>query len=281
MELTGKVAVITGGANGIGAATAELFVDEGAKVVIADIDAERGTELAGRLGGAARFKAIDVSVAEQVQSLVDFAISEFGGLNVMFNNAGISETVRPFMEDELVNFERILKVDLLGVLLGTRIAAKYMAAVGGGSIINTSSLAGIRPGIGHTSYRAAKASIVHFTQSAAIELGRSLVRVNCICPGNIVTGIGTYAPPGPGIPEEALERMRNRILEARMKVQPLKRQGTPTDVAQAAVFFGSDRSQYVTGVILAVDGGQAAGMLGNELGAEVAAAKAEALAEAR
>jgi NAD(P)-dependent dehydrogenase (short-subunit alcohol dehydrogenase family) len=280
-ELAGKTAIITGGASGIGAATAELFVQEGANVVIADVDDARGDELARQLGGPARFKHTDVSVREEVQTLVYHAVAEFGSLDIMFNNAGISETARPFMADDLPNFDRIVKVNLMGVLLGTQIAARHMIAAGGGSIINTSSLAGVSPGVGHTSYRATKVGIVGFTQSVAIELGQDLVRVNCICPGNIVTGIGTYAAPGPGIPEEALEQMREKIMAARMKMQPLQRQGTPTDIGQAAVFLGSDRSRYITGVVLPVDGGLAAGTIsGNNIGAVVAQAKAEALAQA-
>jgi NAD(P)-dependent dehydrogenase (short-subunit alcohol dehydrogenase family) len=281
-ELSGKVAIITGGASGIGEGTAELFVQEGARIVIADVNEARGQEVAARLGPAARFMRTDVSIRDDIQAVVDFAVSEFGGLHIMFNNAGIAETPRLFMDDDLPNFDRILKTNLVGVLLGTQIAARHMIKAGGGSIINTSSLAGLSPGPGHTSYRAAKVGIVGFTQSVAIELGRHLVRVNCICPGNIVSNIGTYAAPGPGIPEEALERMRDTIKAARMKMQPLQRQGTATDIGQAAVFLGSDRSQYVTGVILPVDGGLAAGFVSNyNIPEVIAEAKAEALAQAQ
>src|SRR5438067_4492131 len=135
-ELAGKVAIVTGGANGIGRATVELFAAEGAQVVIADLDEPRGAELAAALGGAARFKRADVSRPDEVQALVDFAVAEYGGLHVMFNNAGFPDNdSRPLLDREFADFERVVNVNLLGVMTGTQFAARRMAKAGGGSII--------------------------------------------------------------------------------------------------------------------------------------------------
>jgi len=259
-ELSGKVAIITGGANGLGRGTVELFVEEGAKVVIADVDEARGKALADRLGGATRFKRTDVSSNKDVQALVDFAISEFGGLHIMFNNAGISDnSYSRLIDRDFDKFDLILRVNLLGVMLGTQIAARHMAKNGGGSIINTSSIGGVSGGHGFEMYRAAKAGVIEFTKCAAIDLGENLVRVNCICPGNIPTEMGAYAAPEPGMTQDEADRILRAILEVRMGRQPLKRQGTPRDIAEMAVFLGSDRSQQMTGQIIAVDGGATAG----------------------
>ncbi|MBV8804048.1 MAG: SDR family oxidoreductase [Sinobacteraceae bacterium] len=259
-ELRGKVAIVTGGANGLGRATVELFVEEGAKVVIADVDEKRGSQVSAALGAATRFKLTDVSQRSAVQSLVDFAVAEFGGLHVMFNNAGMSDlSYGRLLDDDFSRFERVMNVNMLGVMLGTQIAARHMATHGGGSIINTASIAGIKAGHGFPVYRAAKAGVIHFTKAAAIELGGQLVRVNCICPGNIQTQMGTFATPPEGMTQAAADAMQRTIAAVRMKYQPLQRQGSPRDIANAALFLGSDRSAQVTGQILAVDGGAATG----------------------
>jgi len=276
-ELSGKVAIITGGANGLGRGTVELFVEEGAQVVIADVDETRGTELAARLGRSVRFKRADVSKREQVQALVDFAVAEFGGLHAMFNNAGVSDLAYGrLLDDEFPQFERVMSVDVLGVMLGTQIAARHMAKNGGGSIINTSSIAGIKSGHGFPIYRAAKAGVVNFTRSAAIELGEYLIRVDCICPGNIPTGMGTYAAPAPGMTPADVERVQSSIRRVRMARQPLKRQAQPSDIAHAALFLASDRSQQITGQVLAVDGGATAGDARSQI-QEIMEARAEAM----
>jgi NAD(P)-dependent dehydrogenase (short-subunit alcohol dehydrogenase family) len=242
-ELSGKVAIVTGGASGIGRATAELFVEEGARVVIADVDVERGEEVASRLGEAAVFERTDVSDADEVQELVDRAMAHFGGLHVMFNNAGISGGKRgPFLDDDLKDFQRVLAVNLFGVMVGTQRAARHMVGQGSGSIINTTSIAALRPGPGVMSYRVSKAGVVLFTQSMAIELGTYGVRVNCIAPGLIQTAITNYDM------QPVIETM-----------QPLARRGTPEDVANAALYLASERSAQVTGMVLPVDGGTSVG----------------------
>jgi NAD(P)-dependent dehydrogenase (short-subunit alcohol dehydrogenase family) len=256
-ELKGKVAIVTGGANGLGRGTVELFVEE---VVIADVDETRGTQLCAALGPAARFKHTDVSQRAAVQSLVDFAVAEFGDLHIMFNNAGVSDLAYGrLLDDDFSRFELVMHVNMLGVMLGTQIAARHMAKHGGGSIINTASIAGVKAGYGFPVYRAAKAGVIHFTKAAAIELGGQLVRVNCICPGNIQTQMGTFATPPAGVSQAAADAMQSRIAAIRMTHQPLQRQGSPRDIANAALFLGSDRSLQITGQILAVDGGAATG----------------------
>lgn len=277
-ELSGKVAIVTGGAKGLGAGMAELFVEEGAKVVIADVDEARGRDFAAGLGANARFRRTDVSNRNEVQALVDFAVAEFGGLHVMCNNAGITDnSFGRLMEIEFEQFERVMKVNVLGVMLGTQIAARHMSKHGGGSIINTSSIGGVSAGHGFPIYRASKAAVINFTKAAAIDLGEYLVRVNCICPGNIPTEMATYSAPVPGMTDEAAERARSAIRAIRMGRQPLKRQGTARDIAEAALFLGSDRAQQITGQMLSVDGGATAGdprsLIQEMLEARAAAAK--------
>ncbi len=241
-ELSGKVAIVTGGASGIGRATAELFADEGAKVVVADIDRQQGESLAGHLGGAVAFRRTDVSDADDVQALVDFAVERFGGLHVMVNNAGISSSFRRFLRDDLRDFDRVMAVNLFGVIIGTQRAGRHMAEHGGGSIINTSSIGGLTGGGPPIAYRTSKAAIAQFSRMVATDLAEYGIRVNCIAPGHIPTGITNY-DLGPTIESD----------------QPLQRRGTPQDVAEAVLFLAGDRSAQITGILVPVDGGTVAG----------------------
>jgi NAD(P)-dependent dehydrogenase (short-subunit alcohol dehydrogenase family) len=242
-ELAGKVAIVSGGAGGLGSAIVQLFLQEGADVVVADVDREAGEALAARLGGSTAFRTTDVSDAQAVQDVVDFAVERFGGLHVMVNNAGISSARPRFLRDDLSDFSRVMGVNLLGVMLGAQRAARYMADHGGGSIVNITSIAGINAGGGLMTYRASKAAVIHVTRSIAIELAEHDVRVNAIAPAHISTPINTdYDIP-------AVVRL----------MQPLQRQGTPLDVANAALYLASDRSAQVTGIVLPVDGGTTAG----------------------
>jgi len=241
-ELAGKVGIVTGGASGIGRATAELFAQEGAEVVVADITVEEGEALAAGLGAAVAFKRTDVSNADEVQALVDFAVDKFGGLHVMFNNAGISSSFRRFLRDDLRDFDRVMAVNLYGVIIGTQRAARHMAEHGGGSIINTSSIGGLTGGGPPISYRTSKAAIAQFSRMVATDVAEYNVRVNCIAPGHIATGITNY-DLGPTIELD----------------QPLQRRGTPQDVAEAVLFLASERSAQITGIIVPVDGGTVAG----------------------
>ncbi|HXJ35454.1 MAG TPA: SDR family oxidoreductase [Candidatus Eisenbacteria bacterium] len=242
-ELSGRVAIVTGGANGIGRATVELFVEEGAEVVIADVDAARGEELAARLGAAAAFKRTDVANADEVQELVDFAVARFGGLHVMFNNAGIASSFRRFLDDDLTDFRRVMTVNLFGVMIGSQRAARHMSKNGGGVIINTTSIGGINAGSGLTVYRAAKAAVIHFSKSIAVDLAEYGIRVNCIAPAHIPTAINASL---------------NYAQVVRV-MQPLQRVGQPRDVANAVLYLASERAAQITGIVLPVDGGTTAG----------------------
>lgn len=259
-ELAGKVAIITGGASGMGRGTVELFVKEGCSVVIADIQEARGTDLASELGSQCVFRYTDVSKGEQVESLVDFAIERFGRLDVMFNNAGLmpKPVTNDVSEDDFADFEHTMAVDLLGVMVGTRFAARVMAKRGGGSIINTASTTATAPGLGILCYRAAKAGVLNFTQNAAISLGHYNIRVNAISPGPIATDVLTL---GLDFSEQKKEQIKLAAFSAMMEQnQPLKRLGMPTDIANGALFLATDRSAQITGVNLLVSGGAHLGL---------------------
>ena len=240
-ELAGKVAIVTGGANGIGRAITEVFVEEQARVLVADIDDDAGPRVAEELGDAAAFLHTDVSDPASVQAAIDHAQERFGGLHVMVNNAGISGSFRRLMLDDLRDFDRVIAVDLYGVMVGTQRAARAMGD--GGSIINITSIAGISPGIGYSTYRAAKAGVIHFSRCAAVEVAELGVRVNVIAPGNIATDINASFDTASVV----------------RRIQPLQRLGSTRDIANAAVYFASDRSAQVTGTVLPVDGGTTAG----------------------
>lgn len=244
-DLAGKVAVVTGGANGIGRATVELFAAEGASVVIADLDEVTGHALAGELGGSVAFHRTDVGDQSSIDSLIDFSVSHFGGVHVMYNNAGISGVPRRFMSDTLADFEKVIAVDLLGYMVGSQAAARQMIEQGdGGAIVNTASLAGINPGAGVMAYRVAKAGVIHFTKCLALELAEHGIRVNAVAPANIQTAINAQFD-------------MSRTIEM---TQPLARHGTPEDAAQAVLYLASERSAQVTGMVLPVDGGTSVGI---------------------
>jgi NAD(P)-dependent dehydrogenase (short-subunit alcohol dehydrogenase family) len=243
MELAGKVAIVTGGAGGIGRGIVECFVDEGAEVVIADVDAERGAKVAAELGERCAFQQTDVSDADQVQQVVDFAVERFGGLHVMCNNAGIGGRRERFLDDELSDFDALMRVNLYGVMVGCQRAGRHMAAHGGGSIVNTTSIGGINAGGGLMTYRATKAAVVHLTRCVAVDLAEHGIRVNCVAPAHIPTDINASFDQG------AIVRL----------MQPLQRMGSPRDVANAVMYLASDRAAQVTGIVLPVDGGTTAG----------------------
>lgn len=276
-ELAGKVAIVTGGAGGIGRATVELFVREGARVVIADINDEQGESLARELGDAALYQRVDVSKAEQMQTLVDIAVERFGGLDIMFNNAGISGAQYPrFLDDDLGDFDRVVGINLFGVMSGSRSAGRYMSKHGGGVILNNASIAGLLPGQALMTYRATKAAVIMFSKSLAIDLAEYGIRVNCLAPGHIRTGLTAFSMPG--MSAEQIERVKQAIAPAFDSNQPLKRHGKPVDVAQTVLFLASNRAAQITGVVLPVDGGITAGDPVNHL-REIMAARAQALAD--
>ncbi len=275
-ELAGKVAVITGGASGIGRATVELFVAEGAKVVVADVNEVQGQELVAQLGPATVFRKTDVSSVDDVKALVDFAVEQFGGLHIMFNNAGISGAMNArFLDDDLKDFSKVIGVNLLGVMAGVRYAGEQMRRQGGGVIINNASIAGVLAGQALMCYRASKAAVIQFSKSVAIDLAEYNIRVICLAPGHIRTPLTSFAPPGSTPEVEA--RVKKAVGAAFDVNQPLKRQGRPEDVAQTVLFMASDRSAQITGVVLPIDGGITAGDPVNHL-LDIMAARAQALA---
>lgn len=247
-KLEGMVAVITGGASGMGEAAARRFVEEGARVVIGDLQAEKGRAVAASLGDACRFVQTDVTSSEQVRALVLAAAEGFGRLDVMFNNAGIFSREGPITDCPEELFDRIIAVDLKAVWLGMKHALPYLIANGGGSIISTASVAGLMGMAGQGAYGSAKGGVIQLTRVCAVENAGNGVRANCICPGAILTPLisgGTTPEP------EVLERMAANLASA----QPLRRAGMPEDIAAAALWLASDDSSFVTGQAIVVDGG--------------------------
>lgn len=275
-ELAGKVAIITGGASGIGRATVELFVKEGAKVVLADIDAAQGETLAAQLGASVLFKKTDVSDAGQIRELVTFAISKFGGLHIMFNNAGVSGAMHArFLDDDLADFHKVIGINLHGVMVGSQAAAKHMSKNGGGVIINNASIAGVLAGQALISYRTSKAAMIHFSKSIAIDLAEYGIRVVALAPGHIRTPLTSFAPPDAS--PEVAARVKKAVGDAFDSNQPLKRHGSPEDVANAVLFLASDRAAQITGIVMPIDGGITTGDPVNHLN-DIMAARAKALA---
>lgn len=259
-ELAGKVAIVTGGASGIGRDTAKRFVAEGAQVVVADQNHEQGEALVKELGPSAAFKTTDVSEPEQLRDLVDCAMATFGGLDVMFNNAGISGVRHPrLLEDDFSDFSRVMAINLLGVMAGTKEAARIMKETGGGSVINIASIGGIQPAPGLWAYHTSKASVIFFTRAAALDLGEYGIRVNCLAPGNIDTPILSSVMAANNNDDEERQRVMKAVRDFIISRQAIKRQGTTDDVAELAVYYASDRSSYVTGTLVPVDGGMVAG----------------------
>jgi NAD(P)-dependent dehydrogenase (short-subunit alcohol dehydrogenase family) len=255
-RLAKKVALITGGASGIGEGTVRLFVTEGATVMIADIQDERGQRLAAELGDRAAYAHTDVSREADVQAAVADTVGRFGRLDCIFNNAGYGGVGGRIEAIPIDGFDATIGVLLRGVLLGMKHAAPVMKRQGGGSIISTASVAGLRAGFGPHVYSAAKAAVIQLTLTVAMELGEHNIRVNCICPGGIATpifgkGLGMSAEQA-----DAIVPLMKGVLES---VQPIKRSGLPEDIAQAALWLASDDSTFVNGHALVVDGGLSGG----------------------
>ncbi|MFC9997093.1 glucose 1-dehydrogenase [Nocardia sp. NPDC127526] len=241
-DLTGKVALITGAARGQGAAEARLFVDRGAKVIITDVLEPEGKELAESLGDAARFVRHDVTDTESWAAAVDTAVSTYGKLDVLVNNAAIY-TMKSLMDTDSEELERILKVNLVGAFNGIKAAVPAMIAAGGGAIVNISSQSGLEGLMNHSAYGSSKWGLRGLSKVAALELGLSRIRVNSVYPGPIATPMVPYLTTGPGS----------------FPTLPLERTGLPEEVAELVAFLASDAAAYITGAEVAVDGGLAAG----------------------
>ncbi len=247
-RLTGKVAIVTGGASGMGRATVEQFIASQASVVIADLNVDRGRELVEELsasgaGERVRFTRTDVSQEEDIAALVDFALEAFGQLDVMFNNAGIGGAFGPITELATDAWDETFAVLVRSVFLGIKHCARVMIEQGtGGSIINTASIAGIGGGAGPQAYSAAKAAVVNLSTTTAVELAPHRIRVNAICPGIIFTPLM----------HDGNEAQAEEVMS---QIQPWPNRGEGDDIAAMAMFLAGDESQFVTGQAHIVDGG--------------------------
>ncbi len=250
-KLDGKVAIVTGGASGIGRASALLFAQEGAKVVVADVD-PKGREVAEEIaksGGTGTYVRTDVSKPEDVEALVREAVDAYGKLDVIFNNAGIEGEQRFTADCSVENWDRVLSINLKGVFLGMKYAIPALLKSGGGSIVNTASTAGITGYPSMPAYSASKGGVIQLTKTTALEYAKQGIRVNCICPGGIFTPLVERFTKG--LPQEAIQKM----VEA---VHPVGRFGTPEEVAKLALYLASDDSSFCTGAPFIIDGGMTA-----------------------
>lgn len=265
-RLAGKIAIITGGARGIGEGIVELFVAEGAKVVIADIS-PAAAELAMRLGeGNVAFKRTDVTQEADIQMVVDFCVERFGRLDIMVNNAGALGDQTPLLELDAEGFNKTVTLLLRSAALGHKHAARQMIKQGsGGSIVSTSSIAAIQAGWSSISYDAAKSAVIHLARSATYELAPHQIRSNVVAPGLILTPIIATACD---IPPEQYGEFVESLKEPFGKLIPLGRPGMPADIAEAVLFFASDASSHISGQTLAVDGGLTS-MTGFDIGGVV------------
>lgn len=251
MRLQGKRAVVTGGASGIGRATALRLVDEGADVWIGDIDTAAGEEMAATANGRIRFLRTDVTDADSIRALME-AADAAGGLDIVFNNAGASGARERIDEISPDDWDRTQSLLLRSVALGIRYAAPLLVKRGGGSIINTSSVSALGTGYAPIAYSTAKAGVLHLSKLAAAELSRFGIRVNAVVPGFITTNIFTRHLE---VPEELRQAANHAIAGAAAQAQPVKRAGRPEDIAAAVAYLASDDAAFVTGTHILVDGG--------------------------
>ena len=249
MRLQDKITLVTGGAAGIGKATALRFAEEGAKVVICDVNEEAGAALLPELGPAARFDKVDVTDRKQVQAWIDSIIAQYGRIDVLINNAGIiRDGLFVKMKDgELIKqmeesaFDMVVQVNLKGVFNCTQAVTPYMIKQGGGVIVNASSVVGLYGNFGQTNYVATKAGVIGMTKVWARELGRFNIRVNVVAPGFIMT--------------EMVQKMPENVLADMKSHTPVGRLGEPRDIANAYLWLASDEASFVHGATISVDGG--------------------------
>jgi NAD(P)-dependent dehydrogenase (short-subunit alcohol dehydrogenase family) len=250
-RLDGKVAIVTGGATGIGKATALLFAEEGANVIVADRDEENGRRVAEQIvrsGGNGIFLPVDISRPDEVEAMVRTVVDTFGRLDVLHNNAGVEGEQAPTADCTLENWDRVIGINLRGVFLGMKYGIPAMVKQGSGSIINTASVAGLVGVANMPAYCASKGGIVQLTKTAALEYAPQGIRVNVICPGGVWTPM-----------TERVTASRAEILGAMETQVPAGRIGQPEEIARLALFLASDDSSYCTGAPFAIDGGYVAG----------------------
>lgn len=255
-RLEGKIAIITGGASGIGEAAVRRFVAEGARVVIADVLKQKGEAVAHALAPHAIFHLTDVTSEREVIDLVQSTAQRFGHLDIFYNNAGFGCGTKSITETPMEEFDMQVDVLLRGTFLGIKHAAAVMKTQKSGVIINTSSIAAVSGGYSNHVYSAAKAGVISLTRTTALELGGSGIRVNCICPGNITTGIFVRGIP---LSDAEVEQALGTISCA-LSYTSLGRSGTPEDVANLALWLASDESNFVTGQAMVIDGGVTSGL---------------------
>lgn len=255
MRFAGKRAVVTGGASGIGRATALRLVDEGAEVWIGDVDETGGRALAETSNGRIHFLRTDVTEVDDIAALMAAADSA-GGLDVLFNNAGAGGSRDRIDEISADDWDRTQSLLLRSVAMGIRYAAPLMTARGGGAIVNTASIAALQSGAAPTAYSVAKAGVLHLTHLAAAELSRHNIRVNAVCPGFVTTNIFTAAL---GLDSDKRAAANGMIAGIAAQAQPLQRAGRSEDIAAAVAYLASDDAGFVTGTHITVDGGMTIG----------------------
>ena len=273
-RLEGKVAVVTGAASGIGAASARRFVEEGARVVIADLLDEEGHALAQALGENALYQRTDVTDEAQVSRVVNLAKTRFGKLDILFNNAGVGGPIAGLDGFDGTSFDRAMAVLVKGVFHGFKYAVPLMRAERSGVILTTASVAGMQAGFAPHVYSAAKAAVIQLTRTAAMELGIDKIRVNCIAPGAIATPIFARAL---GMDAQTSADSVNKLKTTFKRLQPLPIPGQSEDVAEAAVYLASDAARFVSGQTLVVDGALTVGQRSPDGSSPLMAAVAGAL----
>lgn len=258
-RLKDKIAVITGACSGIGLGTVELFVAEGARVLAADIQDDRGSELERRFNGQVKFQHCDVTREDDIKRAMQAAKDQFGGLDILFNNAGAGGSPNTIEDMTGEAWDGSMNLLLRSVALGIRYAIPFMKERGGGSIINTASVAALQAGMGPLAYSVAKAGVIHLTTVSAAQLGRSKIRVNAICPGLILTNIFGSGAKEMGASDEMVSMLNAGLRQQAPDAQPIPKGGAPADIARACLYFASDDSEFVTGTHIVVDGGMTTG----------------------
>ena len=259
-RLNGKVAVITGAASGIGRATVDLFVREGARVVAGDIQDDKGARMVEEHGKALRYIRCDVTKEADVKAAIDLAVKSFGRLDCLFSNAGTAGSLALADAVSAEDFDSVMHLHVLAAMFGMKYAVPVMTAQGGGSIIATASIAGLQSGFGPVLYSTAKAAIVHMTKVSSAQLGPLNIRVNCICPGLIATPILAKAM---GLATQVADQSVAAVATALAQSQPIPSGGLPNDIAEAALYLASDGARFVNGHALVVDGGITVGPTGD------------------